>query len=226
MTTLRHLTCEFCSEIHDDRSRFHEYYSGILNNRVLLERDGFVLMPSMGQISPGSVMLLPRLHVERFADLDASDLVSAERFLTALCEASESPTIMFEHGARECSGGGCGIYHAHIHIVPLPSDVSAAHFTAHLEPQHSSLQDCWKSLALVDEYLLFCFGITQTWTRLIRPEDRRQFPSQYFRRLLAQVCGRPDAWDWRESAQPEPALIGAFELWANRPAARVSTSSC
>ncbi|MHB1619469.1 MAG: HIT family protein [Sulfuricella sp.] len=208
--------CEFCAEIDGADSRFHDHYSGILDSRVVLEKSGFLVMPSMGQITPGSLMVMPREHVERFADLPVRDRLAAETLIGEIVRASPGEIAVFEHGARSCTGGSCGIYHAHIHIIPLADNLCAAHLSEGLCQQDAKLESAWTTLAVVDEYLLLSDGRGRAWTREVKPTERELFPSQYFRRVLAGACGKDNGWDWKTVAQPESELVDSFNNWSAR----------
>ena len=207
--------CDFCSELHGPTSRFHEYYAGLLATRVLVATQRFAIVPSMGQIVRGSLMLVTRHHVERFADLDHPSLLEAQGLLATLAEASDA-VVYFEHGARSSTGGSCGIYHAHVHVVELPPSLTVTHLASDLAPSCESLPECWTRLSKFEEYLLLRAADGRTWTREVLPTERARFPSQYFRRRLATVSGAFERWNWRNISQPEPELIDAFRFWTRR----------
>src|SRR5260370_16987094 len=118
-----HYHCEFCSEFSGDTyNSFHALYRGTMPPRHLLGTDNFRIFPSIGQIVEGYLLIAP---VQHYCTLDElpTELVGE---LAAICERARSivsqnygPCISFEHGARGPVNGGCGIYHAHLHIVPL-----------------------------------------------------------------------------------------------------------
>lgn len=209
--------CEFCRELtHRGDSDFERAFKGSFDSRIVLDWGPFVAMPSLGQLSAGSLMLLSRAHVERFADFSQVDLDLTVQALEHLRLRMQQPMVAFEHGAKCRSGGGCGIYHAHIHLVPLPArghrvvselalglEISAA----------SRLTHDWIDLRATEEYLLLDDGQTR-WRLAIEPSNRYRFPSQFFRRRLAAALGRGD-WDWRGYAQPEPAVGAAIRTWSS-----------
>lgn len=174
-------------------------------------------MPSMGQIVPDSLMLLPLSHVERFADLDTEHLQTAEDLLCRLRAAAGSgPVAIFEHGARSCTGGSCGIYHAHIHLIPLPDGLHLEQLAAGLTPTTDSFGDAMRNASTYDQYLFLWDGDFRMWLRSVFPDETRKFPSQYFRRVLASAVGLQNSWNWRGTTQPEPALIAAYHAWIRR----------
>jgi diadenosine tetraphosphate (Ap4A) HIT family hydrolase len=214
VTCLHEQQCEFCSEfIPPYRSRFHSQFGSDLQHRVVLREGGFVAMPSMGQIVPDSLMLLPVSHVERFSDLNPDELSLAERLLRRLSDVVQGRTAIFEHGARSCTGGSCGIYHAHIHIIPLSPGMNLEQMAADLSPTSKTFQDIMQTASQHDQYLFLWDGDHRLWFRPVPPSDATKFPSQYFRRLIASAVGDPDAWDWRLANQPESAVVSAYSAW-------------
>lgn len=208
--------CEFCSELFPPYlSRFHSLLGSVLPDRTVLLEGGFAAFPSMGQIVPHSIMLVPLAHVERFADLDAEDLCTAERLLGRLSALAGGPVAIFEHGARSSSGGSCGIYHAHVHLTPLPNENIIEQMSAKLAPT-SSFQDAMETASNYNQYLFLWDGSFRVWLRSISPCENQEFPSQHFRRTLASAVGLDDCWDWRRTAQPEPALLAAYHNWMER----------
>lgn len=210
------MRCEFCAEFGGAGSLFEAIYGSVLSSRVVLEEDGFAVMPSIGQVFPGSLMVLPRAHIERFADLPLEDQVAAQRLIDRLRRTSTRRLIAFEHGAREATGGGCGIYHAHIHVVPVPDHMDTSPLVVGLAPSLSSLKGALCVLAASDEYLLLFDSEGRGWSRVLSPADRSEFPSQYFRRCLAALAGTPGSWDWRTIEHPERRLVEAVAAWRSQ----------
>src|SRR5580693_3870002 len=61
--------CEFCSELFDSPdTRFGNLY-GASVRRTVLDENGFVALPTIGQLFEASMLVLPKIHVERMADL-------------------------------------------------------------------------------------------------------------------------------------------------------------
>ncbi|HZG07951.1 MAG TPA: hypothetical protein VEZ70_03115 [Allosphingosinicella sp.] len=173
----------------------------------MLETEHFVVMPTIGQLFRGSMLVLPRRHVETSARL-VPDLIDG---LSDVVEqvASESrefgEPVIFEHGAISCTGGSCGIYHAHIHVVPLPEAVDPAEFLPSHAHSAGGLREALEALTRSDNYLLFgaggAFRFGDVGDLGFNP------PSQYFRRVLAARFGVDRPWDWRAVSAPEPDLM-------------------
>jgi len=116
------MPCEFCDEFRNPfNSRFAQIYAPLVKNRVVAQRGNLVAMPTIGQLFPGSLLVMPMTHVETMALLPESALLDLSTFITDLemVIGQNGPVIAFEHGARCITSGGCGVYHAHLHLVAV-----------------------------------------------------------------------------------------------------------
>jgi diadenosine tetraphosphate (Ap4A) HIT family hydrolase len=202
--------CEFCSELRSPlSSRFYKVYGAQQGNRIIAEKDGIVAFPTIGQLFRGSLLILPRSHFETVADLPSGMLMA----LAAMLEYLESKVarlgtpIIFEHGARCDTGGGCGIYHAHLHLVPVPGDVYCSDVFPEVQWVRANLFESYDLLRGVNDYLLFrdVRGMFAGLTIGNRPSSF--YHSQYFRRVLANHFGLTSPWDWRAYFYKERWLI-------------------
>ena len=202
------ITCEFCAEFQTDGpSRFRSSYQGLASHRILARSDGFVAMPTIGQMLEGSVLILPVAHHETCAALD--DVAHAEMLglvdkMIARCSRLGSP-VVFEHGATFGSAGGCGIHHAHLHLVPLPRAAALSELFPEAVDEAANLAAAWQTLRGSSHYLLIGDG-SRVLTRDLttRPGE---FPSQFFRRRLAEVLTLGTPWDWRRYPAVEPSML-------------------
>jgi diadenosine tetraphosphate (Ap4A) HIT family hydrolase len=96
-------------------------------DRVLWESENFRVVPSKGGFVAGWLMVVPQAHVLSMAHLsptvyDELDELVAD--ISARLTDRFGPPTAFEHGAvTENTPFGCGIDHAHLHLVPLSDDV-------------------------------------------------------------------------------------------------------
>lgn len=215
---MRPTTCQFCKEIEGTgHTRFHEIYASVLPNRMVGDRRHFVAFPTLGQLVPGSLLLVPKEHVETFAQLPRALQLQSVHFMNHLESRLRcyGHLFTFEHGARCASGGGCGIYHAHVHLVPLPRPVSygelldfSVHHADNLLDVWSELKDCSEYLAVKDSHgtVVYCTP----------NESSRGFGSQFLRRSIAEYLSIEQPWDWRAYTSPEPFLLETVETLRTR----------
>lgn len=202
------IPCEFCAEFQTDGpSRFRSAYEGIASHRVLARSAHFVAVPTIGQMLEGSVLVLPVKHHETCAALGdeaRSEMLELVGEMVVRCSRMGSP-VVFEHGATSASGGGCGIHHAHLHIVPLPHAIAPLELFPEAASEVADLATAWRTLSGSSHYLMIGDG-TRVLTRDLttRPGE---FPSQFFRRRLADVLGLETDWDWRRYPLVESSMV-------------------
>jgi diadenosine tetraphosphate (Ap4A) HIT family hydrolase len=205
------LDCCFCAELAGRDTEFHELYPD-LDSRIVLETRSFVAMPSMGQLAPGHLLLMPRTHVASFGQLGPTLRAEAEtvyRRLRAVLASRFSAPVSFEHGSPPGStNGGCGIVHAHIHLVPVggfrdrrPADTGTG--------WRASTDAEWLNNAAVlsrrgSGYLMW----HGSRAGAVYLDEVTAVPSQHLRQHVAKVLGRSE-WDWRNfgAQRSLPALV-------------------
>ena len=185
-------TCRFCAIADGRGSQWPD--------TVLFATRSYVVIASVGALVPGWVMLVPRQHslnlVDAFTDSEFSSL--RLRISRNLADRYPSKTIrLFEHGAQTCKKQvGCGVDHAHLHLVPLRNSL-----VPRLTQQRSPRD--WRLLSLSSvpaavagrEYLLY-----GDHAEIDNPECWLSLPpqpqSQFFRRVLATVMGKPEQYNY------------------------------
>lgn len=186
--------CEFCDEFAGGvANAFYRTLQPAVGRRELFIRNGFVLLPSLGPLAEGHLLLIPEVHCTSFADLPPIALGGLEEVVSAtkrLLSAAYGSCMFFEHGTRTADCGGCGIYHAHLHALPMPRLVDPAYlFESRARTQVSGFEEIRR---LTQSSYLFCEIADQgKWFCTV---DR--VPSQYLRRRVGALLGSPK-WDWR-----------------------------
>jgi diadenosine tetraphosphate (Ap4A) HIT family hydrolase len=212
--------CEFCDELrHAESSRFRGLYPDV-RSRVVLEGPQLVAMPTLGQLFKGSMLVLPREHVEAAARMSESQLCELETCVGELERqlADLGNCVVFEHGAICASGAGCGIYHAHVHVVPLPGEASCQAVLGGEIQFADGFACALRGLRSASSYLIFRDTGGLTAYRDLSLADLSSFPSQYLRRRLGDHFHIERSWDWRRYDRPEPYLVEAlrhFRGWHN-----------
>ena len=215
------MDCDFCDELRrPDNSRFAEIYASYTTNRVVARFGNLVAMPTIGQLFPGSLLIIPITHIETMSSLREDEMSQLSSFINDLEAAisHEGPVIAFEHGARCETGGGCGIYHAHLHLVPVPNHISVTDLLPigiDSEPFNSaiSIVDGLCTLRYSSEYLIV--RDSQKNVRFIESLTSfgKQYPSQYFRRRLTELFNLHCSWDWRTYQEPEQYVFETINMF-------------
>lgn len=174
--------------------------------RVIMENKLFAVIPSLGALTPGHVLLCTRSHVRSFAEI-AWDKVTASAYravrtdLIRRIEACYGGAVhVFEHGmAATGEHIPCTIDHAHLHFLPVPGGVHI------LDDEAWDVTDAaietLASHTCGYEYLFHecTFGVAR-----LRTGPPGSFGSQALRQHFAAVLGCEERWNWR--TQSDAAL--------------------
>lgn len=206
------LRCCLCDQIAGDHrgDLLHAHFGGPYERRARDVDSHLSLIPSLGSLVPGHLLLCPHSHVRSFAQLRPSDLARADAVLPGLTErlalAADGGVQLFEHGDALASGRvSCSVAHAHLHLVPgVPDLWRLARGTLPWQPL-DSLRDLPQMVGK-SEYLALR-GHAGTWHVAPAPPDGH--PSQILRRLVAQALGDADGWNWRRN----PRLAATAASW-------------
>lgn len=204
------MRCEFCDELDGGQSNaFTARYRHALASRVWLSSPSFVALPSLGQLAAGHTLIVPRRHVLSIGHLSADTDPELTLFKQRVADAIHryGRAIWFEHGCvDELTNGGCGIYHAHLHAVPVteePEGVLAKLGEQFRSAKVSGWRDLSSRVVAGSPYLYYetSFGDRYVF------EIPSPLPSQFMRQLISGNLGH-HLWDWR-AADFEPALVAS-----------------
>jgi diadenosine tetraphosphate (Ap4A) HIT family hydrolase len=188
--------CAFCSHLVRDNST--EDW-----NRPLLESPNFVVLPSLGALVEGWLLIVPKKH---FISLGALPDSLMDEFSALKCEVVQlteeiyGSIALFEHGPSAAKHKvGCGVDHAHLHIVPVVEDLALA--VASFLPegarwQDANLDSCRTAFEQGSDYLYL--EQAPGFGRIVVHD---QLGSQLFRRAIAASSGIRDDYNWREHPQ-------------------------
>lgn len=202
-------TCDFCIELHNfKRSEFAQIYGD--KRRIILSNNHFCVMPTIGQLFQGSLLIFPKEHFCSFAEIPREIRAHLEKMIQFLEEklTKFGKTVLFEHGTTPEIGGGCGIYHAHIHLVPLPSNVPSDYILNSNFYSFQNIEDALLFSEQSGEYLLYRdikgdYYVSSPSTRL---------ESQYFRKKIHKFFDLQTPWDWRKY-KFEKKLVGTINYF-------------
>jgi diadenosine tetraphosphate (Ap4A) HIT family hydrolase len=187
--------CPYCASIFG-----HTITDSLWNSRVLPDVDGVAIVPTRGMLVPGWLLIVPEEHILSVQQLPEGRgeavwrrATEARDLLTPIFGA----VTMFEHGATKSeSPVGCGVDHAHLHVVPLQFDLlkaARAHPLGGLLRWHEVQEKaCWSDGDLEEPYLWLSSPTSGEWIA------RGPIPSQFFRRVIAREIGKPESFDWRD----------------------------
>lgn len=181
------MECEFCTE----------FAVMDTSSRIIVETDGWVLLPTVGCFTPGYCLFMPIGHIDAAADASFAELMRVQDALEDMRTVITSvfgPTIIAEHGPRGCQLGASCCSHAHFHLIPV-SDPDAV-MNAYQRTGGSGLNIRGiADLAQVSESP-YLYLSPQPETHFIWPAHG--FARQYVRRICASLCGMGEYFDWRD----------------------------
>jgi len=198
----RHI-CSFCAEV--NRAREHNLLLELVPDVdpadfVLWETSDFVVIPGVGSLCDGYVLISPKEHVLSFGHLDErldgqlrTLFGELERWLSA---QYGRPVVAFEHGAESFRnrGGSC-TDHAHMHVFPADPRldiVSGVQMDYELLRAEQLLPVLREQVQVRRcPYLWLRGPDSDMWMC-----DAPSAMSQYIRRVILRQLGRPDEWDW------------------------------
>jgi ATP adenylyltransferase len=181
---------------------------GTLWDVELFGNTDFAVVPSLGSIVPGWLLIIPRVPALNFCELGQKGRASLNSLLKTVRERISLPNhelFQFEHGSRfRGSSMGCGVDQAHLHVVPLKFNLLHAVLKNRTEniswSDFNSSADPWQWVPPEKEYILIQ-GREKTLVATIKKPV-----SQWVRRIIANECGRAHAWDYKASLGIENIL--------------------
>jgi len=170
-------------------------------DHVLLETAGCVVTPTLGSILPNWLLLVPKVPAVNFArwahKVDSNPAEVVDAVLTYL-DISPERAIWFEHGPAEAGSiVGCGVDHAHIHVI-IDAPFSFREFGTAIDAagdltwQRTDATSAYSRIKPDVSYLFAC-----SENRAMLAERVERVGSQYFRRLIATLAQRADEWDYK-----------------------------
>jgi diadenosine tetraphosphate (Ap4A) HIT family hydrolase len=166
--------------------------------RLVPGLDGVLAMPSVGSLGSLHALVLPTRHLRSSASATEElrrSLWRCVRALRAALSDAGSGTIVLEHGLPFITGRGCGVEHAHVHVVEVPLE----HDFEVPPGDWESQQDTAEHPAIDPRREHLVIGLPSgTW--LVRYEE--DVESQLLRRWLAGELGQ-EQWDWRAAGSDE-----------------------
>ena len=172
--------------------------SAELWDTILAESNEFVVVPTKGSIVPFWVLLVPKTFFLNFAQLGRNEMHSPYEMVASIAgHFKASSFLWFEHGASMIgSATGCGVDHAHIHILLRPSfSLSDMHAEAVLSSNVDWAEvlphDAYNQIESNQDYYV-CGDGTSTLVA-----QGKSLGRQFFRKVIANLANIPEEWDYQ-----------------------------
>jgi diadenosine tetraphosphate (Ap4A) HIT family hydrolase len=179
--------CEFCTKIADPASRSSRY-----DFHVIWSDSNFHVVVALGALTGGHLLLVSNSHRLAMSELSGDEWdalgIVLRYWASRLEQLWAQEPLAFEHGPSAHSPSGACVYHAHLQLLPLAGvgdqDLVVKGMTR--IPSMRQLRNCYPS----GGYLMVSIAGT-TWAM-----SDKQVASQFFRRRICALQGRPDEWDY------------------------------
>ena len=188
---------------------------------MVFESENFVAMPTRGAIIEGWMLVVPKKHylcMGALGKLQIKELVRFKTLLVSTLQDCYGRMTIFEHGpAKPNLSVGCGVDHAHLHLVPISfnlieksEEALPENFRWHQINNMAQLRDYYieqKSYLYVEQSV----GKMYAGTHL-------DLGGQLFRKIIASEIGKADKYDWKVNAEEENimATVDRLRGWSAR----------
>lgn len=168
---------------------------------VLFESDNFVVVPTRGAIVEGWLLVVSKEHVLCMGALARGihrELCEIVEHTSSVFEQAYGRPTVFEHGPSKTGLGiGCGVDHAHLHLVPLDFSLRSAtarsleRFRANWVPSAEGLGSLKGLHELGRSYLY----LAEPGASAVHCASDT-LPCQFMRRVIAKECGLLEEYDY------------------------------
>ena len=172
-------------------------------NVRLYETEHFAVIPSLGSIVEGWLLIIPKEHYLSYGYIESQtlhdELNELIDYVGKIVKQGYGDYVIFENGAY-CSNKlvGCGVDYAHIHIVPTKIDL------VNSVKDYFGINNNWKHIPSMD--MTSTYISNGTPYLYYRNQDGVSFiatdsniPSQLFRKAIARSVGKEEQYDWKSS---------------------------
>ena len=170
-----------------------------IENSILLESQRFVVIPAMGPMAPGHVLVVSREHHPSLAAMGEQaiqEYAGIAKHLAAMPLFRTQRPLEAEHGSTGSHKAGACVMHTHIHWLPGMGRYESA-FDGWMDKLSEGENLCELQAFATTPYI-FTRGDSARW----RCYHAIGQDSQMIRRTLCDELGRTDL-NWRNSLRPD-----------------------
>lgn len=187
--------CKFCEFIEQSDAQ-RDFF-----NKSLLETENFLVIPSLGSYVQGWLLILPKSHVINIGALPMSQYDEFAGLLSAvkrIMQANYNGYTIFEHGpAYKGSTVGCGVDHAHMHIVPIDFEYQQSCHDAGLSKINNIDEDDFRTQKRLSNSRIPYLYIKRKNTKS-EFYTGEEIPSQFFRKIMAKEVDKEFFYDYKK----------------------------
>ncbi len=193
--------CELCNAIKDSSSLNPKIW-----NTPLYETDSFIILPSIGPLVSGHVLICSKNHYQSLSFMKKEHVLELKSLLHKLEKRDfMKDCLISEHGSSWDQKGGACVIHTHLHIIPSFSrdvDILEGHLPVF------DVDELDQVLNIDDPYLLN-FNLNNK----IKVYEAYNIPSQQIRMALCKKYGFKRQ-DWRQDEKLD-LIKKSIDLWKN-----------
>jgi diadenosine tetraphosphate (Ap4A) HIT family hydrolase len=181
----RYSICALCVAVADAT----RHATPFLHNQKLLETDRFIVLPSLGPLMPGHVMVVGKEHLESLVSMGRDAFEEYEQLANHLRAAApflrDGEPLEAEHGSTANDKAGACVVHTHVHWLPGLGGY---------------LREFTKRLPLLSQHEIMDIPANVPYIFVRAGAEKAIFhaaglPSQTIRRTICEVLDRDDT-DW------------------------------
>jgi len=179
--------CKLCIAVKDS---IENGKLSLIENRLLYSTKSFIVVPTIGPLTPGHVMIISKKHYVNLSLMNKVIIEEIQEIIKKIDNNSFYENyIVAEHGAfDEDNRGGACIIHTHLHLIPMARDM-VNFLDKNLD---YIILPSLKKITKVDyPYILLFYNNT------FKIYNSENVPTQYIRRAFYSAKGNNNNWDWR-----------------------------
>ncbi len=185
--------CPFCG---NNRKDFLSKNGYDVRKMYFYEDNEFSISPDLSPLVTGHLLVIPTKHFASFGEIeDVSILTKIKNISEKLLDTGD--LLIFEHGAVIDGEGGASVDHAHMHIMPRPTNM-----TAELIDEYVLQSGCITSTKVVASHnILRTLYLDKQPYIFYEIQGQRfaypahQLPHQFLRMMLQPYCQL--SYNWR-----------------------------
>jgi diadenosine tetraphosphate (Ap4A) HIT family hydrolase len=170
---------------------------------VIYQDDNIFITPDIAPVVEGHFLIVSKVHLNSFANADENAYASLELAKDFLRNSvfKDTKPLFFEHGAVRKNTAGACIDHAHIHVIPIFSDIDIDGFISMFtssekkEANKHSILHCAKDN---QPYIFYEIEKNNSW---LYPVE--MLPHQFFRMMVSYRFSINKHYRWGEQYETD-----------------------
>jgi len=173
--------CYFC----DGLFQLNKKLGLATDESIIYQDDNLFITPDIAPIVKGHFLIVSKVHWNSFANADENTYVSLEKAKNFLRNSvfKDTKILFFEHGAVRKNTAGACIDHAHIHVIPISSDIDIDGFISMFISSEKIKANKHTILQCAKDNQPYIFYETEKNNSWLYPVE--MLPHQFFRMMVS-----------------------------------------